>query len=151
MADNADILAVATPQVKSDEGCKLTAYPDPLSGADPWTIGYGATGSGIGPGTVWTQDQADADVARRLDALCDGLDSRLPWWRSLDAVRAAVLVNMSYNMGVAGLMGFPTMLGCCERGDWVGSSAAMLDSKWARQVPNRAQRLAKQMETGQIA
>lgn len=43
------------------EGCKLTAYPDPGSAdGKPWTIGWGSTGAGIGPGTVWTQDQADA-------------------------------------------------------------------------------------------
>jgi hypothetical protein len=29
--------------IKEFEGCHLSAYPDPLSGGDPWTIGYGTT------------------------------------------------------------------------------------------------------------
>ena len=52
------------------ERCVLKAYPDPKTGGAPWTIGWGATGAGIGPGVVWTQDQADArlaaDVADRV-------------------------------------------------------------------------------------
>lgn len=36
--------------IKEFEGCSLTAYPDPGTGGDPWTIGYGWTHSvdGIG-------------------------------------------------------------------------------------------------------
>lgn len=52
--------------VKDFEGCKLVAYPDPKTGGDPWTVGYGATGSGIGPGTVWTQEHADARLKEDL-------------------------------------------------------------------------------------
>ncbi len=57
--------------IKQFEGCakrrsdgQFAAYPDPGTGGDPWTIGWGATGTGIGPGTVWTQEQCDA----RLEA-----------------------------------------------------------------------------------
>jgi lysozyme len=49
--------------IKDFEGCRLTAYPDPKTGGDPWTIGYGATGRDIAKGTVWTQIEAD----RRLE------------------------------------------------------------------------------------
>jgi GH24 family phage-related lysozyme (muramidase) len=76
--------------IKRFEGCArlrrdglVEAYPDPGTGGDPWTIGWGATGRGlepgerIGPGTVWTQEQCDrrfaddlasfaADVARAI-------------------------------------------------------------------------------------
>ncbi len=54
------------------EGCgrlrpdgRFEAYPDPGSAdGKPWTIGWGATGAGIGPGTVWTQEQCDERFAR---------------------------------------------------------------------------------------
>ncbi|MEM1051626.1 MAG: hypothetical protein AAGI28_05970, partial [Pseudomonadota bacterium] len=62
--------------IKRFEGCArlrrdglVEAYPDPGTGGDPWTIGWGATGRGIdrqeriGPGTVWTQAQCDARLA----------------------------------------------------------------------------------------
>lgn len=45
--------------VKHYESCRLVAYPDPKTGGDPWTIGWGATGYGIKAGEVWTQEQAD--------------------------------------------------------------------------------------------
>ena len=61
-------LSLALPLIKRFEGCVLTAYPDPGTGDDPWTIGYGATGEGIEEGVVWTQAQADnrllTDAAR---------------------------------------------------------------------------------------
>ena len=57
--------------IRQFEGCVrlladgiLEAYPDPGTGGAPWTIGWGATGSDVKPGTVWSQAQCDA----RLDA-----------------------------------------------------------------------------------
>jgi GH24 family phage-related lysozyme (muramidase) len=70
--------------IKRFEGCAqlrrdglIEAYPDPGTGGDPWTIGWGATGKGIARGTVWTQARCDgrlesdlkryaADVARAI-------------------------------------------------------------------------------------
>ncbi len=150
MTDHAQLIALATPQIKTDEGCELHAYPDPLSGGEPWTIGYGATGAAIGPDTVWTQDEADADLQARLEAMCVALDGKIPWWSGLNLPRQAVLLNMAYNIGVGGLMGFPKMLGAAEAGNFSEAADQMLNSKWARQVRNRANRLAGQMESGII-
>ncbi|NUX58648.1 lysozyme [Paraburkholderia youngii] len=47
---------------KNSENCRLTAYPDPGTGAAPWTIGWGHTGPEVHPGLVWTQAQADAQL-----------------------------------------------------------------------------------------
>ena len=59
--------------IKRFEGCArkrrdgtFAAYPDPGSGGDPWTIGWGATGKGIARWTVWTQAECDARLARDL-------------------------------------------------------------------------------------
>ena len=156
MADNSDILAIAAPQIKRDEGCKLHAYPDPITGGHPWTIGYGATGSPIGPSTVWTQDEADADLSARLGVLCEDLDGKISWWRGLDAVRAAVLLNMDWNLGTSGLLGFHKMLAACQVSDWQTAHDQMLASAWAKQLhydpqkplASRPGRLATQMLTG---
>ena len=48
------------------EGCELEAYPDPATGGDPWTIGWGNTGPGIKLGISITQDEADAMFTQRL-------------------------------------------------------------------------------------
>lgn len=65
------VSAAGVALIKDFEGCarkrpdgRIEAYPDPGTGGAPWTIGWGATGPGIGPSTVWTQAVADA----RLDA-----------------------------------------------------------------------------------
>jgi GH24 family phage-related lysozyme (muramidase) len=65
--------------IKRFEGCArlrvdgmIEAYPDPGTGAAPWTIGWGATGKDhvhggrIGPATAWTQAQCDARLADDL-------------------------------------------------------------------------------------
>ncbi len=44
----------------------VEAYPDPGTGGDPWTIGWGATGTGIERGTVWTVAECDARLERDL-------------------------------------------------------------------------------------
>mgnify|MGYP000845376888 CR=1 FL=1 len=54
--------------IKEFEGCHLQAYPDPKTGGDPWTIGWGATGPDIYKGLVWTQDQADERLLKDIEA-----------------------------------------------------------------------------------
>ncbi|GMN03230.1 lysozyme [Erythrobacter sp. MTPC3] len=64
--------------IKRFEGCArlrrdglVEAYPDPGTGAEPWTIGWGATRGGlhghVGPDTVWTQAQCDERLVADLD------------------------------------------------------------------------------------
>ncbi len=55
------------------EGCarrradgRYEAYPDPGSGGDPWTIGWGSTGAEVAPGVIWTKDQCDTRLKRDL-------------------------------------------------------------------------------------
>lgn len=48
----------AVPFVGQLEGCELVAYPDPASGGDPWTVGYGHTGPEVNPGMKITSAQA---------------------------------------------------------------------------------------------
>lgn len=60
--------------IKKFEGLKLAAYPDPGTGGDPYTIGYGHTG-GVKPSDVCTLAQAaswlQSDVRATVSALAD--------------------------------------------------------------------------------
>jgi len=67
----------------------------------------------------------------------------------LDDARKAVLLNMSFQLGITGLLKFKNTLAKIEAGDYQGAADNMLKSLWARQTPNRANRLAEQMRTGQ--
>jgi hypothetical protein len=65
-------VAVALPLVKDFEGCQLIAYPDPETGAEPWTIGWGSTayadGRQVRKGDRISQELADTLLAGRLGA-----------------------------------------------------------------------------------
>lgn len=71
---------------------------------------------------------------------------------SLDETRQHVLLDMAFNLGVAGLLAFRKMLGAVERRDFAEAKAQMLDSKWAKNVGDkpgqRADTLARMMEEG---
>lgn len=135
-------------QLKTDEGCVLTSYPDPLSGDDPWTIGYGHTSSGIHEGMTVDQDQAEAWLASDITKAESGLGVALPWLGALADFRQDVLTNMAFNMGVQGVLNFHHMLAAMQAQDWPAAAAQMLSSKWATQVKGRANRLADVMERG---
>lgn len=53
--------------IKRSEGLELKAYPDPGSGGDPWTIGYGHTGPDVRPGMVITEAQAEELLKKDLE------------------------------------------------------------------------------------
>lgn len=91
--------------IKRFEGCArqrsdgmIEAYPDPGTGAAPWTIGWGATGKGIGPGTVWTQAQCDARLERDLARFAAEVDAALGDAATTQAQFDA-LVSFHYNTG----------------------------------------------------
>ena len=65
--------------------------------------------------------------------------------------RYAVLQSMAYQMGPQGLAKFKDTLSAVATGNWNNGDAGMLDSRWAKQTPNRAKRHAQQMRTGEWA
>jgi lysozyme len=66
----------------------------------------------------------------------------------LDPARQAVLVNMAFNLGASGLLGFGQFLNYVKLGQNDQAAADMLNTEWARQVGARASRLSEQLRTG---
>jgi lysozyme len=77
------------------------------------------------------------------------LEWAFPWVRRLDEVRKAVLIDMSFNMGMPVLKTFKNTLAAVETAQYEKASKLMLQSKWATQVGNRAKRLSKMMQSGE--
>lgn len=133
-----------TKELRRDEGVVPFAYQDHLG---YWTIGVGRLidkkkGGGLSDAEI------DFLLSNDIDRFEKQIIDALPWYGSLDDVRQRVLVNMAFNMGIAGLLGFKNTLAMVERGDYAGAAKGMLASKWAGQVGERAKRLATMMETG---
>ena len=76
----------------------VEAYPDPGTGGAPWTIGWGATGPGIGPDTVWTRAECDARLAADLIRYAADVDRALGEAPTTEAQFDA-LVSFHYNTG----------------------------------------------------
>ena len=138
-------ISKATNQIKKDEGIVLHVYDDSLGYS---TIGYGRLvdrrkGGGI------SEDEALYLLKNDVDARLNVLENAIDFFTRLDDARKAVLLNMSFQLGITGLLKFKNTLAKIESGDYDGAADNMMKSLWARQTPNRAQRLAEQMRTGQ--
>lgn len=134
--------------IEREEGRRHAAYPDPLTGGDPWTIGIGHTGPGIHEGLVWDDDQINAALKADLaDCMTDCI-LRFPWFSQLDEVRRAVILGMRFQLGMRGLAGFPRMLADVRDHRYPQAAGEMRNSAWARQTPSRVNRMAAMMETG---
>ena len=69
-------------------------------------------------------------------------------YSTLDEVRQSVLLNMCFNLGLKGLLGFNNTLTFIAAGDWERAANGMLASKWAKQVGLRAIELSETMRKG---
>jgi lysozyme len=128
-------------QLSIDEGYKKKMY---LDSRGIWTIGIGHNLrdkplSDRAVQVIFEDDMADAEADARI--LFKSFDS-------LNDVRKAVVVNMSFNMGFAVLSQFRQTISAIDAGDYAKAAAYMLNSRWADQVGARAQRLAEQMAKG---
>lgn len=119
--------------VKRFEGCArkrpdglFEAYPDPGTGGAPWTIGWGATGPGIGSTTVWTQQECDdrleRDLARHAAEVEVAIGDSPTTQAQFDA-----LVSFHYNTGA---IGRATLTARHRAGDYAG--AAREFARWNR-------------------
>jgi len=140
-------LAPLIAELRRDEGVRYSPYRD-TAGILTVACGHNLAVSPLPSG--WTYPLTDAQVNQLLTQDLQNtfaqLDAKLAWWRTLDNVRARVVANMAFNLGVDGLLTFHNTLGAMQRGSYAVAAAGMLSSKWAQQVGMRARRLAYAME-----
>lgn len=123
-------LAPAIALIKDFEGCHLYAYPDPLSGGHPWTIGYGTTrytdGSPVKRMDTITQNEADILLRLEIDRIANKLRATVPHWLSMNDHQRSALVSFAYNLGAdfVGSAGFETITRCLRERDWSAVPAA---------------------------
>lgn len=132
-------------QLLREEGSESCAYQDTRGF---WTIGVGRLidarkGDGL------SQDEIEYLLDNDIKKITEQVHKFLPWVSKLNEPRQAVLIGMAFQMGLRGLLGFKRTLGSIEDGQYFEAAVEMLQSEWAKQTPERAHRLATQMETGE--
>ena len=116
-------------ELKQLEGFRARPYKD--------TQGFLTIGYGLNLDRGMDEKLASYILEYEIAKLDTGLSNLIPFWGKLSRPRQEVLINMAYNLGVAGLLQFKRMLKAAELGNISGVCAEMKGSKWYTQVPNR--------------
>lgn len=124
-------------QIADDEGYKPCYYKDSLGLG---TIGFGTlVKDSMRQGDCIKGQKAVELLREHYIVAKTSVEKRYPW---ADGRKKLVLINLSYNMGETRLSKFDKMLYHLERNDFDKSAGELLDSRYAKQVPYRAGRMA---------
>lgn len=139
-------------QLRIDEAVRRRRYQD-TKGKTTIGVGHNIDADPHYPYTPADEplndQQIDGLLNRDIAAAVGVLDEYANWWRAMEEPRQRVLANMCFNMGWTKLSGFVNTLKAMHFSDYVEAAAGMRASLWATQVGDRAERLAKIMETGE--
>ena len=124
--------AAAVKLIKEFEGCHLSAYPDPLSGGEPWTIGYGTTrysdGRKVQRGDKLTVIDASKLLDLEVERIAAKLRTTIPFWNAMSADQQGALISFAYNLGSSffAAPGFETITKRLRDKDWAAVPEALL-------------------------
>lgn len=108
-----------------DGGCE--SYPDPGSGGDPWTIGWGSTGHNITKETRWDVQTAEAALDEHLLYFTTGVLKLSPGLVNAKDRQLAAVISFCYNCGL-GNYRISTFKKRVDSGDWNGAKTEIV--KW---------------------
>ena len=123
------------------EGCRLSAYPDPGSGGDPWTIGYGHTGPEVVEGLEITQEQAEQYLAQDIKQSEANVNAVVHVELTQEEFDA--LVDFAFNCGCRNLDS-STLMKKLNDGDYEGASQEFI--KWDMAAGHHMAGLLKRRE-----
>jgi len=123
-----------------DEGMRLHPYTDTVGKV---TIGVGRNLDDVGISETEALAMLDADIDRSIE----DLERNLPWLFERPEPVQRALVNMCFNLGWPRLSSFRKMLTALELNEYDRAAAEALNSRWARQVGARADRIAELIRT----
>lgn len=129
-------------QLRLHEGERLFPYKC-TSGRLTIGVGRNLDDRGI------TAEESAYLLGHDIDDFWERLETELPWVLELDSVRQRVLLDMAFNLGLGGLLGFKQTLAAIRGGEYERAASMMLQSRWATQVGERAKRLSRMMWSGE--
>ena len=142
-----DIIRATAITIVADEGTVVNktgrhiVYTCP---AGKLTIGYGRNVEDFGLSEDEAQYLLNNDVKRVFYRLMDSFR----WFVDLDHPRQIILINMCFQLGFTRFLKFKKMLAAIEAKDYKTAAKEMKDSIWFTQTPQRVERLAKAMASG---
>ena len=134
--------------VKKHEGYRNKVYLD--------TLGKRTVGVGHLCVEDFWEDNKEYEEKFLMEILADDLQNAIKGARELkeehsctdiDEIAQEILVEMVFQLGKNGVSKFRNMWKALAEKNYIGASFEMLDSKWAKQTPNRAKSMAELMKS----
>lgn len=116
----------------------------------PWTVGHGFT-QGVNLDSKMDRLRSERMLEQHILEADMQLRGVLTWYADAPFVMKTVLINMLFNLGLKGLLGFNNTLRFMKEKNYKQAAANMRKSLWYRQVGGRAEELARRVETQTIA
>ena len=136
-------------QLKIDEGVVYEIYNDHL-GYPTFGIGHlvleGEPEHGLSVGTPNTEERVDECFERDVEYVLDDCRILHEDFDNYPEEVKQIIANMMFNMGRTRLTNFRKHNAALKEGDWKTAAVEGRDSRWYRQVTNRAERLMKRLE-----
>ena len=121
--------------IKESEGFRSSVYKC-TAGHD--TIGYGFAIKDL----HLTKDDCDIILERKIAELKIRVNNKFPFLADLPEEVQDVVIECCYQLGVSGFSNFKKTIEYLMQKDFENAGIEMLDSRWAKQTPNRAKKLS---------
>ena len=136
-----DFITRLAADLRRDEGVRSKPYQDSVGLT---TIGVGRNLDGVG----LSDDEIDYLLNNDMTRVIADLDRALPWWRQLTPARQLAMANLCFNLGITKLLGFKNTLRFMAQRDYARAADNLLASLYAKQVGQRATRIADAIRKG---
>ena len=136
-------------RIKKHEGFVNKIYKDSLGFA---TIGYGHLVLDTDPfieGQSYPKEHLEKVFDGDFNIAKDNAN-KLIGDISLNHQAKCVIIEMVFQLGIGGVSKFKNMWKALGEGDYQTASEEMLDSRWAKQTPKRAESLSATMKSCKI-
>jgi len=123
-------------QLKIHEGYKSKVYKC-TAGVDTIGVGFAIKDLNL------SEEVCELILTEKLEVLEERFEKKFDWFKTSPVEVRNVMLNMAYQLGFAGFCKFKKTIAYLEEAEWEKASEEMLDSRWAKQTPNRAKELSE--------
>ena len=131
-----------------DEGCEFKLYNDHL-GYKTFGVGHLVTKDDpefeMEIGEEVSEERVNECFIKDIEKVIEDCHILYSYFNELPEDAQLIIANMMFNLGRPRLTKFKKMKEAVNDGNWLEAAIQMEDSRWYKQVPNRAERLCERM------